>query len=163
MEPAVISIISVSITAIACVLAPLVSALISQRGTMKLKSFELFFQEKTAAYKEFLHACDHFLQSPSSPEEISALLEASSNALLFSSLDTQSAISAYGQLVRESVFPNCSSAKTMELSRARITTILAMQSELKDQNQIHGHKHQRHSAKKLSRRADASAIRHDTR
>lgn len=162
MDTAIISIISVSITAVACVLAPVISASISQRGVMKLKSFELFFCEKTAAYKEFFHACDHYLQSPHSLEERKALLDASSNALLFSSLDTQAAISAYGQLVLESIYPNCSSTKTMELAQARTAVILALQSELKAQNQKRDHIHQSHSTKKLSSRADSSAVRHNS-
>ena len=162
MDPAVISIISVSITAVACVLAPVISALISQRGAIKLKSFELFFHEKATAYKEFLHACEHYLQSPRSLREGKALLDASSNALLFSSLDTQTAIANYGQLVLNSDYPDCSSEESLKLSKAHTAVILAMQSELKEQNQKHNNIHQSQSAKQLPDRADLSAVSHDS-
>ena len=102
------TIIVALIAAISAILAPVITALIQQRSAYRLAAAEWFFKERASSYKELL----------------------SDAALLFSTIDTQAAISAFGQLILSSDLRTSSSQQLKALSAARLNMMLAMQKEL---------------------------------
>lgn len=123
------TIIVALIAAISAILAPVITALIQQRGAYRLAAAEWFFKERAASYKELLSAADKCLKDLCT-DNIQILQRASDAALLFSSIDTQTAISSFGQLVLSSNLKTASSEQMKALSTARLGMMLAMQKEL---------------------------------
>ena len=124
-----VTIIVALIAAISAILAPVITALIQQRSAYHLSAAEWFFKERIAAYKELLSASDQCLKNPCA-DNIEALQRASNAALLFSTVDTQVAISKFGQLALSSDLRMSSNEQLKALSAARLNMILAMQKDL---------------------------------
>lgn len=118
------------ITALAAIVAPIITTLITQRGSYKTKSAEMFFQQKVTAYSNFLTIASEYSEPLSKPskEKTQKLQAASTRAILFASPDTQEKIGRYGQLLTENSF---SPADIQALALAHTAMILAMQKELK--------------------------------
>lgn len=127
------AIIVALITALAAIAAPLISAVITQHGAYKLASAEWFFREKVKSYKDFLLFADTYLREQS-PKNIQALQHASDCALLFSSKDTQAAISCFGQALLAVDLQQASTSSLHQVSELRLHMILAMQKELSAYN-----------------------------
>ena len=123
------TIIVALIAAISAILAPVITALIQQRSAYRLAAAEWFFKERASSYKELLSAADQCLKNPCT-DNIQVLRRASDAALLFSTIDTQAAISAFGQLILSSDLRTSSSQQLKALSAARLNMMLAMQKEL---------------------------------
>ena len=120
-----ITLIVALITALAAIIAPVLTALITQHGEYRLKSLELFFNAKSKAYLELLDATSNFPKFPEESKiiELYALLN---RAFLLSTENTRSKLSLYVKLLIES------SADSELLTLAYQDAVLAMQNELKD-------------------------------
>ena len=119
------------IAALAAIIAPVITAKITTSHEEKMKTLELFFTAKCEAYKNFI-TVSSFYSDPFYEEDIKKLYDATSCALLFSSSDTQEAIS---QLT------GCLISNQSELAGvAQSQAILAMQKDLYDlENYRKGH------------------------
>lgn len=124
-----VALITALLTTFAAIVAPVVTAYITQRGEYKRKSAELFFSAKLNAYREFTQLAAQYGEPTQTPsKEKSQLLHAAaSQALLFSSSKTQDAIGRYGKLLLDNAY---TPQEIQELSLAYRDMILEMQEEL---------------------------------
>lgn len=119
-----ITIIVALITAIAAILAPLITSVINQIGAHRLRALELFFEEKTKVYKQFLETTAQFPVFPTE-DDVSKLNCALNLATLYSSRETGKAMSIYvHHLVN-------SKTQTTDVGDAYLAVYHAMQNELK--------------------------------
>lgn len=118
------------ITALAAIIAPVITALITQRGAYKAKAAEMFFTAKVDAFLGFLSLAAEYAEPAGMPskEKSYALQSASAHALLFATPDTQEKIAIYGKLLLQNSFKP---EDIRKLSLAHRDAILAMQSEIK--------------------------------
>ncbi len=117
-----ITIITSLLTALAAVVSQPLVALINSRYQLKIKTTELFFNSKIAAYQDFLNAASS-LSAPISEEALLKLYESSCRVLLLSSPETQACISAFVDSCLDGSF----SSNTGE---QQANVILAMQKDL---------------------------------
>lgn len=123
------TIIVAMITAFAAIVAPLFTALLTNRGAFRLKSSEWFLSEKMTAYREFLLAADQCL-SCRSAETLLRLESSSANAILFSSKEVEVALSSFGRDILSSGFPECDDTVLRCLASSRLSVLSAMKKDL---------------------------------
>lgn len=82
------------ITAIAAILAPLISSIISQRGSYKIRLVEMFYRSKVDAYTNFIYATSK-VNTHSTADELMEMQRTLAEAMLFSSNKTHRMISNY--------------------------------------------------------------------
>lgn len=123
MDPALIVAL---IAAIAAIVSPVVTQLISIRGSFRLKTVELFFNAKAEAFQNLLEVTSKYHPNPC-PELLMQLESAMNQAFLYSSKGTQQKLALYIKLLKE--FPNCDPGS---YANASVEAILAMQSELQE-------------------------------
>lgn len=123
MDPALIVAL---IAAIAAIVAPVITQLISIRGSFHLKTVELFFNAKADAFRNLLEVASKYHPNPGA-ELLMQLESAMNQALLYSSKDTQQKVALYIKLLKE--FPDCDPSS---YANASFEAILAMQSELRE-------------------------------
>lgn len=117
------AVIAAVIAALAAIISPVITAKITTSHEEKMKTLELFFVAKSEAYKNFI-TVSSFYSDPFYEEDMKKLYDAASCALLFSSSDTQEAISQ----LTECLISNQSELVGVAQSQA----ILAMQRDLYD-------------------------------
>lgn len=118
------------ITALAAIIAPVITAIINNRANRKIKVLELFYQRKTDAYLEFMKAASAVLVNGRPAQELLAQIqEAGSVALLFSSKETQSKISKYCAMLLKSDY---SPSGLAALSQSYHDAIISMQEEINE-------------------------------
>ncbi len=111
------------VTAVAAVLAPVASALITQIGSFNLEKSKLLFSSKFDAYKGFIACASLFPLNPSS-EEMQELHKCISSAMLLSSVETHKALSIYSSLLLSA------DNDIAALADAQRNAILSMKKEL---------------------------------
>ena len=121
------SALSAGATAIIAAVAPIVSAAISRKATLKHKSIELFFTAKSAAFTEFLQFASSFPLAPESAD-FKDLQRYSTAALLYASASAQKSIALYGKLLAQGAH---TPAQGAVLGQTRSECILALQHDLK--------------------------------
>lgn len=128
MDTALLVALAGLITAIAAIVAPVVTQFIAIRGSLRLKTVELFFRAKDEAYRNFLSIASQYI--PNSDNDYFIKLESAlSQALLYSSESTQQKLAQYLQLLRE--FSDMDkNAYTNAYADAYFNAVLAMRSEL---------------------------------
>lgn len=88
------TIIVSSITALAAIIAPVMTQLIARRGAYKLKTLELFFTEKAKAYREYIEVTATFPPKPT-VEDLFRLNNVLNQAIVYSSEDTVKKLAKY--------------------------------------------------------------------
>ena len=86
------------LTVFSAIVAPVASALITQKWTYKIKKAEWFFNTRREAYKNFLDFISELSFSPST-EELTNLQKVASGAKMFSSAKTQNKMDVYISLL----------------------------------------------------------------
>ena len=86
------------LTVFSAIVAPVASALITQKWTYKIKKAEWFFNTRREAYKNFLDFISELSFSPST-EELTSLQKVASGAKMFSSAETQNKMDVYISLL----------------------------------------------------------------
>lgn len=127
------AVIAAVIAAVAAIIAPVITAKLTTSHQEKMKTIELFFAAKSEAYKNFI-TISSFYSDSFYEEDVQKLYDAASCALLFSSPDTQEAIS---QLTEYLV-----SNQTELAGTAQGKAILAMQKDLYDLENYRKSQHQ---------------------
>lgn len=127
MLSSVITLVSVSgglLTAICALLSPI----ITQRGEYRRARMKLHFEQKVHTYFDLLDVITALMASPTpDPALLKRYHHASACALLFCSLDTQAAVSAFGALL---LSPLDSPEARMRLSSAETALLLSLQNDL---------------------------------
>ena len=117
-----------SVTALAAIISPAVTAHINNRAAYRQQAAQMFFNAKTETYKKFL-AVASSISYPLTPTEFQKIRDVHSSTLIFSSEDVQAAISVY-----MSSLTSCSESDTdTELDKiadARSDVAFAMQHDL---------------------------------
>lgn len=119
------AIIVALITALAAIIAPIITQLLARNGAYKLKELELFFLEKVKVYNEFINLSSTFPQNGST-EEAFKLVAAINRATLFSSEKTSRILSAYYAFLT-----GIAAHSQEDIAGARTAAISAMQEELR--------------------------------
>lgn len=109
----------------ASVISPMLTAKYTQQGAYKLKSTELFFDQKVEAYKNFLDIAITYADDPYKPNLTNALAHAS----MFSNRDTQLILADYAALVIQSTTQKIS---LYDLGNAQYKAMSAMKTELEE-------------------------------
>lgn len=86
-----INLILSSITALAAIVSPSVTAHINNRAAYKQQSAQMFFNAKTEAYKKFLDVSSS-ISYPLTTAEFQKIREVYSHTLIFSSKEVQAAL-----------------------------------------------------------------------
>ena len=111
-----------SVTALAAIISPAVTAHINNRAAYRQQAAQMFFNAKTETYKKFLAVAS----SLSYPLKIR---DVHSSTLIFSSEDVQAAISVYMNALT-SCSENCTDAELNKIADARFNVAFAMQHDL---------------------------------
>ena len=124
---AICSVISACCTASFALVSAIWTAHINRKAILKLKSTELFFTAKSAAFTEFLQFTSSFPLAPESAD-FKDLQRYSTAALLYASASAQKSIALYGKLLAQGA---CTPAQGAALGRTRSECILVLQHDLK--------------------------------
>lgn len=126
MQETDVTLIVALITAIAAILAPLATAIINRVSEYRLRTLELFFNEKAQAYKQYLDITSRFPPNPSS-NDLQELNSAMNQATLYSSEDTSKMMALYVHYLMDTKNPDYDA-----IAKSHLAVCEAMQAELKN-------------------------------
>ncbi len=132
-----VTVIVALITALAAIVAPVITQYITQRGAYRLKSLELFFAEKTRAYREYLEVTSQFPPEPKMAD-LMKLNNALNQAIVYSSRDTGKKMTQYVYLLKNTKSPDYDAIADVHLEVA-----LAIRAELISYDRYTKDKHDR--------------------
>ena len=117
-----------SITALAAIVSPSITAHINNRAAYKQQSAQMFFNAKTEAYKRFL-GVSSAISYPLTTAEFQKMREVYSHTLIFSSEEVQVAIHAHLHALN-SCSSTPSDSEVDKIADTRLDVVLAMQHDL---------------------------------
>lgn len=117
-----------SITALAAIVSPSITAHINNRAAYKQQSAQMFFNAKTEAYKRFL-GVSSAISYPLTTAEFQKMREVYSHTLIFSSEEVQAAIHAHLHALN-SCSSTPSDSEVDKIADTRLDVVLAMQHDL---------------------------------
>nr|DAO43768.1 MAG TPA: hypothetical protein [Caudoviricetes sp.] len=123
-----INLILSSITALAAIVSPSVTAHINNRAAYKQQSAQMFFNAKTEAYKKFLDVSSS-ISYPLTTAEFQKIREVYSHTLIFSSKEVQAALHTHLHSLN-SCSSTPSDAEVDKIADTRFDVVLAMQHDL---------------------------------
>ena len=115
------------IAAIAAVISPVLTAFINSRNAYKTKESELFFEAKSAAYRDYLRYATA-IKASDLQEVTIGLTNATAQAQLFSSSDTQIKIGKYTASLLNF---HAGETELSQLAADATSAMLAMRDELR--------------------------------
>lgn len=119
-----VTIIVALITALAAIVAPVITQFIAQRGAYRLKSLELFFAEKAKVYRKYINVTSKFPPEPKL-DDLMKLNNALNQALVYSSKDTGRKLTAYVFQLRKTKNPDLDA-----IAETHLEAFLAIHAEL---------------------------------
>ena len=132
-----VTVIVALITALAAIVAPVITQHIAQRGAYRLKSLELFFAEKAKVYREYLEVTSQFSPEPKM-NDLMKLNNALNQALVYSSKDTGKKLTQYVYLLKNTEAPDYDA-----IADAHLEAALAIRAELISYDRYVKNKHDR--------------------
>ncbi len=101
------------IAAIAAIIAPVLTAIITQRGARRIKQIEMFFLAKAQTYNAFLDVTSQFPPNPQY-EDLRKLSLVFNQALLYSSRETGRKLALYVNFLKNGDVSDAESAAYLD-------------------------------------------------